>query len=105
MNTEEIYSKVDRLRKDKGITIYALSCEAGISHNTLYSWNKRKTMPSLETLEKICDALGTTLSRLMFNMESKELSEEQKHLMDLWSVLNREQKEAVSSMLKAMARQ
>ena len=104
MNSMEIYDKVNRMRKDKGLTIYALSNQAEVSHSLFYSWRKRKTMPSIEVLEKISDALGTSLSKLLFSLESNELSEEQKQVMELWSVLNREQKNAALAMLKTMAK-
>lgn len=105
MNSDEIYEKVERLRKAKGMTIYVLSQEAQISHSTLYSWQKRKTMPTLEVLEKIADALGTTLSKLLFNLEANELSEEQKAVMEHWALLDREQKGTVMSMLRALTKQ
>jgi transcriptional regulator with XRE-family HTH domain len=84
MNSDEIYLKVEALRKAKGMTIYVLSQEADISHSTFYSWQKRKTMPTLEVLEKIAGALGTTLAKLLFNLEANELSEEQKKLMEYY---------------------
>jgi len=59
MNSHEIFEKVEKLRKAKGMTIYVLSQEADLSHSTLYSWQQRKTMPTLEVLEKIA---GVTLS-------------------------------------------
>jgi len=101
----DIYNKIERLRKDKGLTVYALSKEAGISHSMFYSWRSRKTMPSIETLEQISGALGISLCKLLFDFETNELSEEQKRIMELWMVLNREQKEAAFVMLKTMAKQ
>lgn len=105
MNSEEIYEKIEALRKAKGMTIYTLSQEAQLSHSTFYSWKKRKTMPTLEVLEKIAGALGISPARLLFNLEADELTEEQKKVMGLWSLLNREQKDAVLAMLKSFAKQ
>ena len=105
MNSQEIFEKIERLRKAKGMTIYVLSQEADLSHSTFYSWRKRKTMPTLEVLEKIADALGTTLAGLLFNLEANELSEEQKHVMDMWTLLNRQQRDAALLILKTMAKQ
>jgi len=42
---------------------------------------------------------------LLSDIETSKLSEEQKRVMELWSVLNREQKEAAFAMLKTMAKQ
>jgi len=104
MNSQEIFEKIERLRKAKGMTIYVLSQEADLSHSTFYSWRKRKTMPTLEVLEKIAGALGTTLAKLLFNLEANEMSEQQKELMELWVLLNRQQKEAALTMIRAMAK-
>ena len=104
MNSQEIFEKIERLRIAKGMTIYVLSQEADLSHSTFYSWRKRKTMPTLEVLEKIAGALGTTLAKLLFNLEANEMSEEQKELMELWTILNRQQKEAALTMLRTMAK-
>jgi transcriptional regulator with XRE-family HTH domain len=105
MNSDEIYEKIESLRKAKGMTIYTLSQEAQLSHSTFYSWRKRKTMPTLEVLEKIADALGTTLAKLLFNLEAETLTGEQQKVMGLWSLLNREQKDAALAMLKSLAKQ
>ena len=104
MNSQEIFEKIENLRKAKGMTIYILSQEADLSHSTFYSWRKRKTMPTLEVLEKIAGALGTTLAKLLFNLEASEMSEDQKELMELWVILNRQQKEAALTMLRTMAK-
>lgn len=104
MNSQEIFEKVEKLRKAKGMTIYVLSQEADLSHSTFYSWQKRKTMPTLEILEKIAGALGTTLAKLLFNLEANEMSEEQKELLELWALLNRQQREAALTMLRTMAK-
>lgn len=102
MNTLMIYDKVERLRKDKNLTIYALSNQAGISHSTLYSWHSRKTMPTLDVLEKICDALNITLSELLFDSNANELSEEQQRVLEMFSQLTREQKELIQNTMKNM---
>jgi len=104
MNSQEIFDKIERLRNAKGMTIYILSQEADLSHSTFYSWRKRKTMPTLEVLERIAGALGTTLAKLLFNLEANEMSEEQKELMELWTLINRQQREAALSMLRSMAK-
>jgi len=105
MNSDEIFEKIERLRKAKGMSIYTLSQEALLSHSTFYSWQKRKTMPTLEVLEKIACALGTTLAKLLFNLDANELSEEQKQVMDIWSLLSRQQKDAALTILRTMVKQ
>lgn len=100
MDSLKLYNKIDNLRKDKNWTINYLSTQAGVSHNTLYTWRKRETMPSFEVLEALCDALKISLAQL-FSDEgyADELTEENKKLLENWSTLNRKQKELVMNMI------
>lgn len=54
LSSREIYNRVEKLRKEKGLSINELSTAAGISHSTLNSWKIRGTMPKLEVLDGIC---------------------------------------------------
>lgn len=94
MNSLEILDKVDKLRKQKGFSVYRLTKEAGISHNTLNSWRKRQTMPSFAVLEAICDTLGVSISILLMDSSTahSDLTSETKRMLELWYMLNRSQK-------------
>lgn len=48
IDSKELYSRVENLRKQRGMTINELSAKAGISHSTLNAWKVRGTMPSLK---------------------------------------------------------
>jgi len=104
MEAQEIYDKIDRLRKDKGWTTHYLSTQAGVSHNTLYKWRNRKTMPTVEVLEALCDTLQISLSQLFGNNDdsANELPEENKRLLEYWSTLNRKQKQIVMDMIVSL---
>ncbi len=58
----EIIDKIKQITLQKGWTIYQLSNEAGIGQSTLTNMFTRKTLPSITTLTKICNAFGITLS-------------------------------------------
>jgi len=100
MESLEIYGKVDRLRKDKGWSINYLSTQAGVSHNTLYTWRTRQTMPSIEVLQALCDALQISIVQLFSTAEeAAELPQEHKRLLENWSTLDRKQKELVMNLI------
>ena len=103
MDSLEILDKVDRLRKQKGMSVYRLTIEAGVSHNTLNAWRKRQTMPSFGVLEALCNALNISMTVLFIenDIELNALSEETKKMISIWETLDRSQKSAVMNLLIA----
>lgn len=57
----KISSRLVSLRADAGISRYQLSKLTGIAATQLAQYEKGKTVPSIESLSKIVDALGCTL--------------------------------------------
>jgi len=103
MDSQEIYGKIDRLRINKGWTANYLSTQAGVSHNTLYTWRMRQTMPSFEVLEALCNELQISLAQLFSSDGCTDgLPEENKRLLEYWSTLSRKQKDVVMSMIIAL---
>ena len=58
-------------------------------------------MPSITTLEAICNGFGITLSQFFAENDMVELTPELKNLFDKWISLTPEQKDAVYSMVNA----
>ncbi len=63
MNPEvnDILEKIRKYRIEKGMSIVQLSVESGISRSHLYYIETKQTIPTLDTLAKIADALGLKL--------------------------------------------
>ena len=72
----DIIDKIKRLTYEKGWTIYQLSNEAEIGQSTLTNMFTRKTLPSITTLTKLCDAFEITLS---------EFFEENKNIIEIFT--------------------
>lgn len=103
MNSMEILDKVENLRQQKGLTVYRLMKDAGISHNTLNAWRKRQTMPSFYVLEAICDALNVSMAVLFIDdIRLDELSNETKKMLSIWETLSAVKKRAVLSFLTTL---
>ena len=60
-----------------------------------------RNMPSISTLEAICDGFGITLSQFFCESEMVELSPELKELFDNWVNLTAEQKQAALQIMRA----
>ncbi|MBE5740887.1 MAG: helix-turn-helix transcriptional regulator [Clostridiales bacterium] len=89
-SAKETYKRITEFCANKGWTINRLAAESFITPSTLYSISSRNTLPSMETLKAICDALDITLATF-FNVDNptdtdlltafKELSEDGKILL------------------------
>lgn len=94
-----VLDKIEKLRLDRGWSVYRLAEKAGITDMCIYNWYNRNTMPSIETIEKICEAFGMTLSQFFAEGNLIEVDEELKELFDDWRSLTEEQKKAVKVMI------
>ena len=57
----------------------------------------QENLPSLITLEKICTALGVTLSQFFQEGNSENLTEKQKEVLRIWNNLSTNEQETVMS--------
>lgn len=94
--------RLNRLLDERGWSVYRLAKNCGLSESTLANVFKRNTVPTITTLERICDGFGITMSQFFAEGEMVELTPELKELFDNWVNLTVEQKEAANQMLRAM---
>ena len=66
-----MYSIFEQLLKQKGVTVYRVSKETGISQTTFIEWRQGKYTPKLDKLQKIADYFGVSVDYLLGN-EPKE---------------------------------
>lgn len=96
--------KLRYLMKERGWSEYRLSKECGLSQSTLANIFRRNTMPSITTLEAICNGFGITVSQFFAEGDMIELTDDLKQLFHSWVVLTAEQKKAVLLMIENMNR-
>ena len=99
MDTNE---RLKQMLTERGWTEYKLSKMSGLSESTVGNIFRRNTVPSVITLEAICNAFGITLSQFFCESNMVELTPELQELFDSWSILTPEQKNAALQMIKAM---
>lgn len=86
-------ARIMELCSKGGISRYQLSLRTGISQSALSDIIKQKNVPTLSTLEKICDAFGITMAQFFTSDGSiPNLSEEQTELLRMWDSLKLEEK-------------
>ena len=99
-----IADKITSLCEKRDISKYRLSQLSGISQSSLGRIMAQENLPSLITLEKICTALGVTLSQFFQEGNSENLTEKQKEVLGIWNDLNANEQETVMFFLCTVER-
>lgn len=74
---EAIRKRINKLAKEKGITINKVSTLAGMTHTTLLSFMNEETHdPRISTLLHVCEALDIELSEFFNDAIFKNVVEE-----------------------------
>ncbi len=97
-----VVAKIDKLRKQRGWTVYKLSVESGISQQAIHKWNGGDTYPSIPNLQQICDAFGMTLGEFFTDGDLVELTPELKNLIDDWRTLAAEDRKTINDLIKKL---
>lgn len=98
-----VLEKVKKLQEERGWSTYKLAYEAGLTQSTLSNMFARGTCPTVDTLEKICDAFGISLSEFFETNQNKaHVSKEELDVLNMYRALSDKEKEAVHSMIKTL---
>ena len=97
----DILERLRKLMDARGWTMYRLAKESGLTESTIANIYRRNAIPSIDTLEKICQGFGITLSQFFADAELVELTEDLKEVFENWRTLTPEQKEAALTMMRA----
>ena len=95
-------SRIRELMSARNWTEYRLAIEAKLSQSTIANIFVRNTVPSIATLESICNGFGITMAQFFAEGDMVELSCEQKELFHQWVFLTKEQKEAIAHIIRVM---
>ena len=101
----DVLARIDQEKKVRNWTDYALAKNSNIPQSTISSWYRKDIIPSIASIEKICDGFGMTLSEFFYlpTDDSGDIrSEEELSLYRIWSRLNKKQRFVVNELLKTM---
>lgn len=96
----DVLERLRVLLDERGWTEYRLAKECGLSESTIANIFRRNSVPSITTLESICNGFGITLSQFFADGHMVELTPQAKELFDNWVTLTPEQKNAVLTMVR-----
>lgn len=85
-----IGTRLEELCATHSITKYRLSQQTGISQSTLGHIIKKERIPTVISLEKICDAFNISLAQFFLpdTKVENDLSQEQIELLGMWNQLS-----------------
>lgn len=95
----EVLEKIERLRKERGWSIYKLAEEACLGQSTISNMFTRKTLPSLFTLNQICEAFGITLSEFF---EEQENGDKETKILSIFRQLDDDNKKTLTIIANAL---
>jgi len=69
----QLGDKVKAIRLQKGVTLAGLAADSGVSKSMLSRIERNQAAPTIRTLQKVTDALGCGLARLVDNGDGGDL--------------------------------
>lgn len=100
----DILEKITKMRLERGWTEYELAERAGLTQSTISSWYRKNLIPSIPSLQHICDAYGITLSQFFIEDEcfSEQLTKAQIEILNRWYRLTKDQQKKLADFLDAI---
>lgn len=100
---KDILATITAYREARGWTEYQLAERSGLPQSTISSWYRENMLPTVPSLEKICQAFGITLSQLFTEGDAPvALTESQRTLLEQWNKLSAEQQNALFALIAVM---
>ena len=100
---KDVLSAITEYRLERGWSEYQLAERSGLPQSTISSWYRKDIVPTVPSLEKICDAFGITLSQLFaINGNPVTLTAGQRELLERWDRLDEEQQKIVFQLIDNM---
>lgn len=100
----DVLEKITTLRKAHNWSEYQLAERSGLTQSTISSWYRKNMMPSIPSLERICDAFGIPLSQFFLEADSQAvfLTQKQIELINATNHLSTEQFESLLTFLTTL---
>ncbi len=96
-----VLKKINKLRLEKGWSVYRLSVESGVPQSTITNMFNRETLPSITTLESICAALGITMSE--FFKEDEMERDDTEEFLTLYQALPKRTQAAILNLMRELS--
>ncbi len=100
----DILARITSHRISRNWTEYQLAQQSGIPQSTISTWYRKKMLPTLSSLDKICRAFDMTLAQFLSENDGlTEITPDQRELLDKWELLSPIQKKAFLTLMDSIA--
>ena len=99
-----VLERITELRQRKHWTEYQLAEHSGLTQSTISSWYRKGILPTIPSLEKICNAFGISMSQFFYEDDSdiSYVNSKQKQLLEHVSKFDYAQLDALNNFLKQL---
>lgn len=97
----DVLVRLQQILDERGWTMYRLAKESGLNEATIANIYRRNAMPSIPTLELVCQGFGITMSQFFAESEMVEMTPDLKEIFENWVLLTPRQKDAILVMMRA----
>ena len=100
----DILKKITEMRMERNWSEYELAERAELTQSTISSWYRKNLIPSIPSLERICEAFGISLSQFFLDdpTQSPKLTKEQDEILKLWNRLSKGQRKKLADFLNSI---
>lgn len=99
----DVLERLRQLQKERDWSDYRIAKEAGLSQGTVSNLYKRNTIPTIFTLEAICNGFGITLSQFFLETDNVvEFTPKDRELLSAWIKLSDENKSIILTLAKQL---
>ena len=98
-----VLEKIEQMRLDRNWSEYELSKRANLPQTTINTWYRKQQIPTLHSLNRLCEAFGITLSELVADRnDPMEISLQDQEMLRLFHCLQPYQKERLMRFLESI---
>lgn len=103
MKDFEVMDRIKQLCESRSWSYYRLAKASGIPYSTLNTMLHKSYVPTVPSLQKICDGFGITLAQFFSEEdETSLLTQEQKECLEHWNVLDKRSKELALAYMQGL---
>lgn len=102
----DILGKIVQYRQERNWSEYQLAEKSGLTQSTISSWYRKNMLPTIPSLNKICDAFGITLSQFFLEDNNDDnvtlINDQQRQLLHYASKLDSQQYNALIEFMRLL---
>ncbi len=97
--------RIQQLCEERGWSYYQLAKVSGITYSTLNTMINKQNMPSLPTLEKLCNGFGISIPEFFDPSHAHtSLTEEQAECLETFTLLDVQDRKLALAYMKGLAK-